>query len=419
MELKKELASGPFMKQGFSDELRRRIETQVDKKKTIARPWWPAISGVCAIILIIAIFSMFGDQFASQESALTEKVSKTASDAKEALADQEVQLSSAVLIGFRADEQAEGTHSYRTVLAAPIDGKLQAAAEGTGILVPYKQEFWKIEPMVKTTETSSFSYLTIHPAKQALKTAAFKEDSKAKVTYSEKLMYAGNKYVAVENNETVASGDSTNRYNRLWVREFKQMNGGKRTLVSEGSADAQHMTIGEVLGNDAEQWIERERNTGKQPSGNAGLSNDNWWIVRDNGKWVAQIAEANEGTGQDGSTYFMRNVPFEVPDSIVSFDHLCCTLKEVQTVQPAAVDAFSSPKSDMIAVVTDRQIIFYPYSNQIINKPLLTVDRADNEQIVMMQWATDKYIQKWVDQAQMYLQAPAAEMVQQKADAAK
>lgn len=415
MELKKELASGPFMKQGFSDELRRRIETQIDKKKTIARPWWPALSGVCAVILIIAIYSMFGDQLASRESALTEKVSQTASEPKEALADQEVRLSSAVLIGFRADEQSEGAHSYRTVLAAPIEGKLQAAAEGTGILVPYKQEFWKIEPMVKTTETGSYSYLTIHPAKQSLKAAVFKEDSKAKITYSEKLLYAGNKYVAVEDQEAVENGNFTIRYNRLWVREFKQMNGGKRTLVSEGKDDAQHMTIGDVLGADAEQWLDRERNSGKQLADKEGLSGDNWSIVRQNGKWVAQIAEANEGIGQDGLAYSMRNVPFEVPDSVVSFDHLCCTLEEVQTIQPAAVDAYSSPKSDMIAVVTDRQIIFYPYSNRIIDKPLLTVNRADNEHIVMMQWATDKYIQKWVDQAQMYLQAPEA--LQEEAEA--
>ncbi len=100
----------------------------------------------------------------------------------------------------------------------------------------------------------------------------------------------------------------------------------------------------------------------------------------------------------------MKDVPMELPASVVSHDELAVSWSEIKRLQPSAVDVFTSPKHDFVAVVTDRNIIIYPYIDQLIPSQLMTIPLQPNESVVMAQWATDRYVESWKQQVKAFLE---------------
>jgi hypothetical protein len=90
---------------------------------------------------------------------------------------------------------------------------------------------------------------------------------------------------------------------------------------------------------------------------------------------------------------------------LVNHDTLDRTWEEVQQLQPEAVDAVASPTKDMLAVLTPDTIEIYPSAAEEIKpaQPLLRFGKANGETLVMAQWATAKYAEKWISAGQKEL----------------
>lgn len=125
-------------------------------------------------------------------------------------------------------------------------------------------------------------------------------------------------------------------------------------------------------------------------------------LTRKNGKWVILIPVfSTYYHSGNGSSYFTPKeyIPYEcsLPKEITSYDTLCMDWKTVKGKIPAATDAMSSPKSDLLVVFTDKEMLVFAGPVFNFAKPNLRVPMNKHEKVISNQWTTGKYVQKWND----------------------
>ncbi len=424
-ELKKELARGPFSQNGFNDSLRKRIEERIDNHVAVRRPrrWSVWSAGVSAVLASALVFLFVTDSrplpLVQQEAVEKPETLQqpSAADPTPHGPDWEATVRSALLIGLRSDgpaaEDPQAPSTYRTVLIAPDRNRLQKTAEGEGILMPYKLDFWKIGNERTANGSQETHMLTAHLASAKPKTGspANRGNPAQTVVRSEKLMFAGNRYIAVAQTAAANSGqaESPLKQEYVWVKELEQIASVRRQTPALQLEP--HVTLQSVFASAAVPVL-KELKPAPPPAGSghaepaADLSGKSWTISRKQGKWTAQIASYDEPStdAAGGPSYRLREVPLALPQAVVSHDELAVPWRDIVRMQPGAVDAFSSPNRDMVAVVTEQNIIIYPYADQWIPIPLMTLPLQPKESVVMIQWATGSYVELWKRQVKAYLQ---------------
>lgn len=433
----KRLTTPPLPGKGFNDRLRRRVEEQLDHKEARRRHWfWPAAS-LCSVFALSA-FVWLANPFdwgrGFKADALTNATAATDSayvsvPELESAAENPV-VKTGVLIGLRQDYTptirssapvSENTAStYRTLMLAPVDGKVSIAAEGSGILVPYGQKFWKIDALTHTTDTDMIHYLSVRPADKPAEALDFEDRPEEKLLHTEKLLFAGNQYLSVAEEENIITGNSRTGSNQVWVRKLNQMTGPS---LNGSSADLQetesYVTVEDIFGEGARQvlsglgvYAEEERSPEALPQAtdhlrraSLAISGDNWAIIRQPGRWVAQVAQPLSIQANRTLEYELVNYPAALPEVVTSHDEVVGTWGEIKALQPKATDLLTSPLEDLMIVWTDKELVLYsPGSSTSDSKPLLQVELEPGEKLVSAQWATGSYVADWVVKSQKYLQ---------------
>jgi hypothetical protein len=390
------LDEGPYRRKGFTPELQQRIQESIERKARKRRSALPLIA--CAAAAAAGLAIMMSLQFgpaAMRSLPLAASASASAPQQAAAKLDSAAAMpvpayNSGLLLGLRTDFERNAPRaaansadsSYRTLFVAPLNGQLDVAAEGKGILLPYGQTFWKIDSVSQSAGSSYYSTLLAHPANKALPELAPLRADKQQLQHSEKLLYVGNKYVSLEQTETTARGQKTVRSKRVWVKEVKQVN-GLMTLPTTDPSQRNYVRFRDLFGAAAD-------------------SSDEWAIVRKPGMWTPALAAISvEG---DKESYTLAPVAEALPDAVVSHDRLCCTWADIKRVQPDAVDALSSPEQDFVTIITPSTIYFYEdRSGKIGDSPQLSINLNENESLVMAQWATGDYVDEWVKASRNYL----------------
>ncbi|WP_438447888.1 hypothetical protein [Gorillibacterium sp. sgz5001074] len=472
---RKDLSPPPLAGRGFDENLRRRIEEQLDRKEARRRKrlWlWPAAVCGCAVLMGAGLWqtgALPWTPSGGQAAAAADSSALLAAGDPEALtvpAGPEVAavaLRSGVLIGLREDA-AGGTAEnsardaaasrYRTLMVAPVDGRVQVAAEGSGILVPYGQKFWKIDSVVQATDTDLIQVLAAHPAEKAADPLPPVADNpKERVVHAEKLVFAGNQYLSVAEQDQVSTSRSNTITGRTWVRKLSQMPGAgsNGTSAASGSnampvpsgsgpspsssvannAASRYVSILDIYGEGAAStlkellgtFIVQDRKlqaaTANKPLEDApaikmsDASFMNWTITRKPGRWTAQVAAPS--TASDGGMpgYRLADYPTALPETVTAHDQVCCTWGQVRSLQPDAKDLLSSPLEDIMVVITDKEMSVYyagSPSSGASTKPLLRVPLKPGEKLVSAQWATGSYVPAWVEKTRKLLEPqPAAE----------
>jgi hypothetical protein len=386
-ELRNGLSRGPLSRNGFTDELRRKIEDRLEEapRRFPARRWiWGGTVSLLAVCLLaiwwwpksgepeLAPFSASADLTPQEKANLEQKMAA------------ERPLKSAVLIGLRTDEGSAdgltGASRYRTVFVAPQDGRLQQLAEGDGILMPYRQNFWKIANArdLNGTETQVLQTYQVSGKK-----ATSPRLIEAPARLSEKLLFVGNVYASVRQTDLSVRRTEANA-RRLsasgafyyWIKDIPQMAASNDRTVWDPKREP-HTTLQQVRGG--------------SDSAADGLTADQWFIDRQPGRWVGRTTE--------------NGVPFEVSEDVVSKDELTLPWEEISSLEPAAKDAFTSTTGDVVVAVTGSQIELYYYRKHGEASKQVAIPLKQGETIIMMQWATeDKYIDIWKRQVPELLQ---------------
>lgn len=404
-----QLSRGPLTKNGFDARLVARIEEAIDRPVARRRPWmrlgWHGAGvGVLAVLLLFAGFWhwSFGSGGLAGSIELKGAV-QTAGTESPMFADARAELHSALLLGLRSDSPSDTGNvvsGYRTLFVAPEDGQFELEAQGEGIVMPYGQNFWKIDSVSSAPDADALSQkLIAYPltGKEAAKSNASLLRDVSEVPLMERLLFVGNKYVSVEQNLS----DAPNRKYR-WVKDMDQVASTSVRAAFEPEQEP-HVPLAAAL-----------REAGDAATAEAEASPavglEQWSIIRRTGSWVAAAAETTNGQPYaplENATLTELKTP--LPESFNQFDTLYPTWSQVLKIEPAAKDAFSSPNEDMLVVVLDDELVIYPYRQLGGDRNPLRLSLEAGETLVMAQWAKeDKYVTNWKKQLGELLSVPTS-----------
>ncbi|OXM83907.1 hypothetical protein [Paenibacillus rigui] len=412
-ELKKGLESGPLTQNGFTIALRQRIEDRLDEPKHAPRKWIPWFGGIGVALLTTALFlSSDWSPIFKQESMV---VLGDKTEAKVSLSrshEQQIHIRSAVLLGLRTDHiQAGQTEysTYRTLLLAKDQGNLQKVAEGDGILMPYKSDFMKIEPQSQRNEGEQSIVLSASQALEANKNRVSQPMTSGPFKLSEKLLFAGNRYLSVL--QTIRQSDQGQeaQYEYVWVKQVQDIAKSNPRTIQDPARDP-HVSLKTIYG-DAVQPSLRLLNVYKPQAsskitGTASIDDigESWTIGRKQGQWVPQLAAYSNQAANHVFGYQLRDVPITLPESVVSYDRLTTNWNDILRIRPDALDAFSSPNNEMFGIVSDKDISIFSSEGHGDSNPLLKVELQQNESVVMIQWAIDEpFIELWKEKTKKML----------------
>lgn len=380
-KLERELAAAPLQRRGFTDELRKRIEERADEKAPCSRSWFAVVGSFCSVSVVVAALAVFvlnGDDHT--KTALPEQSGEASPPAAQTYSFSEYygeqqSFTSGLLIGLRNDDKET---SYRTLYIAPKQERPAVIAQGSGILVPYKRDFWRIEPLHYETVTDRYDFFVSHPAVQRatearkIGPALFQDDPNEKVLHEEKILFAANEYVSIGETTEVLNGKDPEPVSKAWT-----------TTIPNLAAKRNPLSLSEVL---------------QSASPVKELSSDQWFVSRKQGQWVAMAGvSASTAAGPSDPVYGYRQVDVQLPKTVVNHDESCCGWNEIGARFPGAKDTFSSPDKDMTVVSTDGLLLVYGSPNELTGEPALSIKLNDKETVVMAQWATDHYVQEWAE----------------------
>jgi hypothetical protein len=377
-ELERELSSAPLRRKGFTNELRKRIEERADENTKCSRSRFPLAGSLLSVFVVAAAFGaffLFEDN--ADKTAMPDENALTMKQVLEPLAygdyAEPQSFTSGLLIGLRTDDKET---SYRTLYIAPRKERPAIVAQGSGILVPYKRDFWKIEPLHYETVTDRFEFFVSHPAAERAAEGRrvgpdlFKDNPNEKVVHAEKILFAANEYVSIGQTSEVIAGNASRSSSRAWTTTIPNL-ATKRIPVTLNEVLQTKLTAGEYL-------------------------TDQWFVARSQGRWVPMAAETTlSGTVRAELADDYRQVGVQLPKSVINHDEPCCTWTDLGTRFPDATDTFSSPSKDMTVVATDGLLLVFGSPSQLSGEPALSIKLKSKETVVMAQWATDHYVEEW------------------------
>ncbi len=349
---------------------------------------------------------------------------------------KEGKIDSGLLLGLSAAEKDSNNRvsSYRTLWIAPQDGSIKVA-ETPKIIVPYGQDWWIIERTQYSDEkqpeyasnsnaknTIVINDLISYPANKSYsnsesirKYAQMLLPDYQAVEEDRKIVFVGNKYVSILSDFYYNTGGTLKPYFRdAYVVEINTINRNFAYVNPEVSLCPSSSDIKElkkvaapnIIGNEVSSYIEKYKNTnineneqglyGSSPEIKNTSDEYGWSIVRIDNRWVPRIAKkwsfSNASTYSEGLILF--DLPLSIPKSVTSFNDLYPDWNSLKKRIPEAFDAVSSPTKDMLVVLTSDKLLIYANPLEDMSEPELSL-KLNNESLIMAQWATGEYVQKW------------------------
>jgi hypothetical protein len=129
-----------------------------------------------------------------------------------------------------------------------------------------------------------------------------------------------------------------------------------------------------------------------------------WGLSRKEGHWkIEGILGPRDQVVREQFALF--NTDLKPPKELVSHDELVADWKTIVAKMPSAEDAISSPENNILVVFTKEKMVFYKVTGSAIGDAVgeIALTAYDKPRVVMIQWCTGGYVDKWADEARKYL----------------
>jgi hypothetical protein len=393
-ELKRELSGGPLKKHGFDERLRRRIEERLDGAPSCRsfRAHRLARSGLALCVMIAAAVLLVRLQPTQTEEARPAAdtvAERMAADAVALDHAEEAQRRAVLLLGLRRDGADGEASAYRTLLVAggpePSDW---LAAEGEGIVMPHGIDFWGLDvreyqgPGVRLAGAWNASRGgSVLPASPI-------PDGGDIPSVEERILFAGNRYIAIA----------------------RRVDGEWKHHMMDIAVLADHRNLVAILeGYEPSVPLEVKADGRVGVAGGGGIRSagfGEWMFARRSGLWTA-FGQGLAGGDAGNASRRLTGFPFDT--SLVAHNELALDWNDIRDAQPAAVDAVTSPRRNMAAILTDRNIVVYSMRGGRLNREMLELELKPGETVVMAEWATHPdYVDAWIDRvSELFGSSPA------------
>lgn len=314
-------------------------------------------------------------------------------------------VNSGLLLGIRIPEQMtqKGTNEkleqyiYKTYWISFVDRKLNSLLWAEDIFLPRKDGFWKLGIQKILGEEGIEDIISAKRVSEGnrKKAADVANTSKKSLRMETKLrrtiLYVGNDYICTENIEETMKTEST----PTMVKKVL------RTLPVDNVDNTKGIKLSDLTGDNGSIAMEGAISGLLASSSNNSIKNiieedqeENFALFRKMGHWFFK------GRVNLASDEPMPYVDFSInlipPADMVAYDILHVPWALVQDKVPQAVDAYTSPNSDMAVVLTRNSVMIYSIKDEDLKgEPVSKFAIPDGSAVVMAEWATGDYVMNW------------------------
>ena len=297
--------------------------------------------------------------------------------------------STGIYLGLKTgrEKKEDGNYTepkYRTLWICFSDGKLNEVKERKNILVPRIKGFWELK-------VDNIYNARNHIYERA--TAIEKKDSKQeKEIYTikkeenhyEDIMFVGNDYISLECYNGNNFKNKCSQYKMLPIDNLK---------VDKG------IDIGTLLGDEAKKAFDSSFEVKKSllnedksnRASDIKLNYENYTMLRRNGHWVLSGKAIDNNCNSE--TF---NIEYLLPKKLINYDRLSVNWSIIKDAIPSAIDAYTSPNGRISIILNKSYIYVYEISSgKIIGQPLTKIKLNNSETVVMAEWASGDFVDKW------------------------
>lgn len=298
-------------------------------------------------------------------------------------------VSSGVLIGLRSFDDETEEESYRTLWIAAENKKLYPIKEINELFVPRKSGFWIVGKNEVIQEEVKKDEIFAYPIDKNDKVKGNVEEKEKNIYKQQELEENIKRQILFVGNDYIATAYGKHIKNLPYLKMLLVDN------VKEG------IKISDLAGDKGKDAF---FNSAKGALSNLNISEaDSFYkprekdftLTRRNGHWIMKGRLYNKKEENKFLEFSIQMIP---PYKIVHYDQLYVSWNEVKKRVPQAKDIFTSPKKDIALVVAKEGIYVYGVKdNQLSYKYMKKIDLKEDERIVMAEWATGSYVDRWND----------------------
>lgn len=308
---------------------------------------------------------------------------------------------SGLLIGIRTPVESEynqmSKYSYRTLWVAAENKKPKPVLETDNIFLPRKSGFWRLEVKQATgngiVQDIPVAYSISESDSVILNTAVedvgFWENREG--ILRKKILYAGNDFVCVE-----SLGEGKYRDSKETWQENRL-----QTLPVDSILTSQGVRISDIAGENGLLALKNglsellsSSNTNISRKAVVRDQESSFSLYRKTGHWYFK---GRLNLGKNSAVPFIDfNINLIPPSELVAYDVFHLSWTYIKDRIPEAVDAYTSPNGDIAVVLTQNRLFIYAMDNdKLSGSPLGEISLQDGDSVVMAEWATGDYVEKW------------------------
>jgi len=313
---------------------------------------------------------------------------------------------SGVLIGLKYpeyDDNGSEHWAYKTVWIRSYNKSMIYACRGSNLFVPRKTGFWEVGVNRRTEDNVPFDELYAKPYNKEIS----KSSSKTKEDYDEKnttiniiirkkleepakekslknILAVGNNYISIEK--------IINGKHLLQVLPIDNIENSNPIKISDIAGETGKNAFLEAASKYSAQNFEHKNNfIGIVPN------EESFGLSRRSGHWIMKgrinISENNQ------DHYGDFNIKTVTPQELITYDELSVPWSGIKLKVPEAVDGYTSPNKDIAVIVVPGNLLVYEIRDgELFGEPLKKVKLKSEEQVVMAEWATEKYVYTWEEE---------------------
>ncbi|PRR78072.1 hypothetical protein CLLI_19920 [Clostridium liquoris] len=329
-----------------------------------------------------------------------DNVKKLEDNKKKDLSKNKGTLRSGVLIGLRSPIPLEyngvtgeayenKSIFYRTLWISTKNREPNSIIETPNLFFPRISGFWwaginRTNNNPKYPKDSLFAY----PAGNSKENTKLNENNYSKDDALRRILFIGNDYVATEYKKASSFSDDEGK-SILQVLPIDNVGDMKGIKISDVAGERGRA----ALKNSAEAFLaSQDKDIAKRLEKSP--REESFTLIRRNGHWIMS-GRLNSNSAEDVA-YGDFNINIVPPTKLLNYDDFHISWNDIKGTVPDAVDAYTSPNKDIAIIVSKNFIYVYSIENgQLSNKQLEKIPIHEGESVVMAEWATGDYVERW------------------------
>jgi hypothetical protein len=304
-----------------------------------------------------------------------------------------VAAQSGLLLGLRFQEKMKDQFitRYRTLWIDASSGKV-VVREAPYLIIPRNDGFWRLFNNYLYPHNSVQEQLFVHNVDKPLYIPRFDAeeyaDCETKETFT--ILFVGNDYLSLE---TDSGGFCKGNAHPFESHSLSVLPISDLTAKPVEISRLIEKPIANMFKRSASAYIVRLNPTKRKRLASK-ADQASWGLIRSAGHWKLRGRFGPSGQATRGA-FADFDIVMDPPPSLIGHDLLPLSWNEIKDKVNNAIDAFASPKKDLIVILTRKELFVYLINNGKIGKRLYKKALAKSESAVMAQWAVGRHVARW------------------------